>query len=208
MDPSYQIFMQTLLFDFGNVIGYFDHRVALRKIVPDCDLDEAACVAAIYDNDLEDDFEAGRIGADEFVQRATTAINYRGTAEQFRKTFQNIFRPNPAICNLIPQLAKRHRLVLASNTNELHSAQFRKTFADVLRHFYALGLSHEAGFRKPHRRFYEHCQSLAQCGPGECLFIDDMAINVEAARNFGWRAIQYAGHAEFLAELREHGIDN
>jgi putative hydrolase of the HAD superfamily len=199
--------MHTLFFDFGNVIGYFDHRIAVRQFVRQCDLDEAECFAAIYDTSLEDDFEAGRVGGEEFVRRACAAIAYRGTPDQFRTAFRDIFRPNPAICALIPRLARRYRLVLASNTNELHAAYFRETFADVLRHFSALGLSHEAGARKPHRRFFEHCQTLAGCPPEECLFIDDLAANVEGARAFGWHALQYADHSEFLAQLSRFGID-
>lgn len=199
--------MHTLVFDFGNVLGYFDHRIAVRQFVRRCDLDEDACYAAVYDTALEDDFEAGRIGADEFVRRSCAAINYRGTADQFRGAFRDIFRPNAAVCELVPRLAKRHRLVLASNTNELHSAHFRETFADVLRHFSALGLSHEAGARKPDRRFFQHCQSLAGCSPQECLFIDDLADNVAGAQAFGWQAIQYANHSVFLAQLAKIGID-
>ena len=199
--------MHTILFDFGNVIGFFDHRIAVRQFVRQCDLDEDACYAAIYDAVVEDDFEAGRISGDEFIRRACEAIRYRGTPAQFRTAFENVFRPNPAVCDLIPSLAKRHRLILASNTNELHAAHFRESFADVLRHFSALGLSHEAGARKPHRRFFEHCQKLVGCPPAECLFIDDLPANVEGARAFGWQAIRYAGPAGFPAQLHHYGID-
>jgi putative hydrolase of the HAD superfamily len=199
--------MRTIFFDFGNVVAFFDHRIAVRQFVRHCDLNEDACFAAIYNTTLEDDFEAGRIGADEFVRRSCAAISYRGKAAQFRTAFQDIFRPNPDICRLIPRLAERYRLVLASNTNELHAAHFRETFADVLQHFAALGLSHEAGARKPHRVFFEYCQTLANCPPAECMFIDDLPANVEGARAFGWRAIQYADHSDSLAQLRKLGID-
>lgn len=203
----YHLRMDTLFFDFGNVIGSFDHRIAVRQFIRDCDLDEAACFSAVYDTFLEDEFESGRVGGEEFIRRSCKAISYRGTPEQFRTAFQDIFRPNPLICDLIPRLAGRHRLVLASNTNELHAAFFRETFREVLRHFSGLGLSHEASARKPDRRFFEHCQRLAECPPEQCLFIDDLAANVAGAREFGWQAVQYADHAKFLSELREFGID-
>jgi putative hydrolase of the HAD superfamily len=198
--------MHTLLLDFGNVVGYFDHRIAVRQFVRHCDLDEDACFAALYDTGLEDDFEAGRVGPDEFVRRCCEAISYRGTPDQFRTAFRDIFTPNPDVCGLIPRLAARYRLVLASNTNELHSTHFREQFADVLRHFHALGLSHEAGARKPHRRFFEHCQRLADCPPGECLFVDDLPVNVEGARAFGWHAVQYTDYPNLLKQLGHYGI--
>ena len=51
--------------------------------------------------------------------------------------------------------------MLASNTNVLHAGHFKTQFADVLRHFDALGTSYEAGARKPHPDFYAHCVRLA-----------------------------------------------
>jgi glucose-1-phosphatase len=199
--------MHTLFFDFGNVVGCFDHRIAVRKIIRHCDLDEDACYDAIYDTALENDFEAGRFGADEFIRRACETIKYRGSPDQFRSAFIDIFRPNPGVCGLIPRLGERYRLVLASNTNELHATHFRAQFADVLGHFAALGLSYEAGVRKPQRGYFEYCQKLAECRPEECLFIDDLPANVEGARAYGWNAIQYADHSAFLAQLRHFGID-
>ncbi|HEX4589408.1 MAG TPA: HAD family phosphatase [Gemmataceae bacterium] len=199
--------MANLFFDFGNVIGFFDNRIAVRRFVCDCDLGEDACLAAIYDGPLEDDFESGRITGDEFIERACSAICYRGTRDKFRKEYEDIFRPNPAVCELTPRLAERHRLFLASNTNELHSAHFRRDFADVLRHFTALGQSFEAGARKPDRRFFDYCRNLAGCEANECLFIDDLPANVEGARAAGWRAIRYTDPANLRSELRQQGID-
>src|SRR5882724_1645125 len=96
--------MHTIFFDFGNVIGDFDHRVAIRQVVPHCDLTEDAIFAAVYNTDLEDAFEAGRLGGDEFVRRACELIRYRGTPDAFRAAFVDIFTPNPEVCALIPRL--------------------------------------------------------------------------------------------------------
>jgi putative hydrolase of the HAD superfamily len=199
--------MRTIFFDFGNVVGYFDHRRAIRQFVPHCDLTEDAIYAALYGAELEDDFEAGRIGGEEFIRRACEAIGYRGSPEQFRTAFVDIFTPNPEVCALVPRLHPRHQLVLASNTNELHSAFFQRSFADVLRHFDALGQSFEAGARKPHPRFFAYCQALTDAPPHECLFIDDLPANVEGARAFGWHAIRYTTYPDLVRRLRELGID-
>ena len=48
-------------------------------------------------------------------------------------------------------------------------------------------------FREASRRF-----GLA---PGEMLFVDDVAHNVEAARALGWQALHYRGAAECEAAL-------
>ena len=92
--------------------------------------------------------------------RSCAAIGYRGSPEQFRSAFEAIFTPNREVCALIPRFAKRYKLVLASNTNEIHSQHFRRTYRDVLSHFSALGLSHEAGARKPGRCAGDHLPAI------------------------------------------------
>jgi putative hydrolase of the HAD superfamily len=200
--------MKTIFFDFGNVLAFFDHRRATRRFARRSDFSEAEIFAAIYGGRLEDDFEAGRIGGDAFVRAATELICYRGSADEFAREFADIFTPNEDVVALVPRLrAQGHRLVLASNTNALHYDFFRRQYADVLRHFHALGVSFEAGARKPFPEFYAHCQRLAGCTAGEALFIDDIRLNVEGARAFGWDAVQYTTFPELVAALRERGID-
>ena len=98
--------------------------------------------------------------------------------------------------------------MLASNTNVLHAGQFRRQIADTLAHFHALGVSYEAGAGKPHPPFFAHCQTLAAGPPTGCLFIDDIAVNVEAARAFGWRAIRVQDVRRVIArDLCGHGVE-
>ena len=118
----------------------------------------------------------------------------------------DIFRPNPDVCALLPVLKPHYRLLLGSNTNELHAVQFRRQFADVLRRFDHLVLSFEVGVRKPRAGIFENCQRLAGCPPQECLFIDDLPANVEGARACGWHGIVYTGIEDLRARMAALGI--
>lgn len=199
--------VHTLFFDFGNVVADFDHRRATRRFARHSDLPEAEIFDAIYNTQLEDDFEAGRVTPEAFVGAAMAAIGYRASREQFVDEFVDIFTPNPEVIALIPRLARSHRLVLASNTNVLHAGQFRRQLAGTLTHFHAIGVSYEARARKPHPPFFAHCQAFAAGPPAGSLFIDDIAVNVEAARAFGWRAIQYRTFDGLLRDLCGHGVE-
>jgi FMN phosphatase YigB (HAD superfamily) len=199
--------MKTIFFDFGNVIASFDHRRATRRFARRSELTEAEILAAIYDGAMEDRFEAGRITVDDFMRTAMVAIGYRGGMDDFAREFADIFMANDEIIALLPRLAEhRFRLVLASNTNPLHFEFFRTRFAEPLAYFHALGVSFEAGARKPQPEFFAHCQRLAGCEPSEALFIDDIQKNVEGARSFGWDAVQYIDYPQLAAELRKRGI--
>src|SRR5947209_6081361 len=198
--------IKAIIFDFGNVIGYFDHFRTLNRIAHYTEMPPAAMYAAIYDGELEDVCGSGRLGP-------------AGVLEPFRRTCRlccgdevlgaacaDLFRPNPGVCALLPLLKPRYRLLLGSNTNELHSRHFRRQFADVLRHLDHVVLSHEIGIRKPQAGFYEHCRRLAGCAPAECLFIDDLPANVSGARAYGLHGLLYTGIEDLRREFHELGI--
>jgi putative hydrolase of the HAD superfamily len=112
---------------------------------------------------------------------------------------------NDDVCDLIPFLKSQYPLLLASNTNELHARYFCRQFADTLRYFDHVVLSHEAGVRKPKPAFFGHCLRLAGCAPQECLFIDDLAANVAGARACGWHGIVYINTEDLKAQLSAVG---
>ena len=44
---------------------------------------------------------------------------------------------------------------------------------------------------KPERKIYAALAEKYNLNPSECVFIDDVARNVEGAKNFGYHAIQF-----------------
>ena len=53
---------------------------------------------------------------------------------------------------------------------------------------------------------HEHCQRLAGSRPEECLFIDDLHENVQAAKDLGWHGIVYKPNNGLAKALQEHGV--
>jgi putative hydrolase of the HAD superfamily len=203
MEP---MIIKTIVFDFGNVIGFFDHYRTLDRIACYTDMTPAAMYAAIYDSELEDDFERGRISQAEFLRRFRRLCRLSCDNEVLAVACADIFRPNADVCAMLPALKTHHRLLLGSNTNELHARHFLQQFADVLRHFDGIVLSYEIGVRKPLPEFFHHCQHLAGCAAGECLFIDDLPANVAGARACGWQGIVYRSAEELRQRLHELGV--
>lgn len=197
---------KTLVFDFGNVIGFFDHRRATRVLAAHTPLGEEALYGRLYDPQLEDDYESGRLSSAEFLRRIRQAGQFACAEEQIGAAYADIFWPNEEVCSLVPRLKPGYRLLLGSNTTELHSRRFRQEFSEVLHHFDHLILSHEIGVRKPHRGFFAHCQRLAGCLPEECLFIDDLPTNVEGARACGWQGVVYFSGADLRSQLLDLGV--
>ena len=199
--------MKTVIFDFGNVVGFFDHGRTLRRLEQYTDMTAQQMLAQIYSGELEEDFESGRIDGDEFLRRFIEECGLTCAREVVAELCCDIFWPNPEICELVPKLKPRYQILLGSNTNILHACFFKEKFAEVLRHFDHLVLSHEIGKRKPSRAFFEHCQTLAQGAPQECVFVDDLIANVESARALGWKGIVYQPDDGVHEKLRAAGVE-
>ena len=58
---------------------------------------------------------------------------------------------------------------------------------------------------KPEAKIYREAIARAQCDPGQCFFIDDLAVNVEAARAHGMDAVQFVSQEQLEQELRVRG---
>ncbi len=198
--------VKTIVFDFGNVIGYFDHLLALHRLAPHSEMSPAEMHRAIAGSWIWDAYETGSISTAEFLTHIRSTFRLRCGDDVISLAWSDIFQANVDVCTLIPTLKGRYRLLLGSNTNDLHAAWFRRQFADTLAHFDHLVLSHEIGTRKPRADFFEHCARLAHAEPHECLFIDDMPANIEAARAAGWQAILYTSFADLQEQMQTLGI--
>jgi glucose-1-phosphatase len=198
--------IQTILFDFGNVIAFFDHRRAIEKLRGYTRLEPTELALVLYGGELEIAYENGQISTARYFEIARDDGRLNCSLDQFVAAFVDIFTENTGVTALVPRLKKQYRLLLASNTNDAHFTHYRKQFDHVLIHFEGLVVSHEIGARKPHRPFYEHCQKLANCEPGECLFIDDLPSNIHAAEAFGWQGVVLTGPADLVARLKGLGI--
>ena len=76
--------------------------------------------------------------------------------------------------------------------------------ADIMARFHHVVESSKVGCRKPEPRFYEIACDLLQVRPDECVFLDDLGINLKPAAAMGMRTIKVQDHLTALAELSSH----
>ena len=56
---------------------------------------------------------------------------------------------------------------------------------------------------KPEPGIYRACLGKLGAAPGECVFLDDAAVNVEAAHSLGIQGILFRSAAEAAPELQQ-----
>lgn len=62
--------------------------------------------------------------------------------------------------------------------------------------------SHEEGMKKPDPAFYRLACERLKVQPHEMIFLDDIEVVVEAARNVGIKAIHYRSNQQAIAEIQ------
>jgi HAD superfamily hydrolase (TIGR01509 family) len=67
--------------------------------------------------------------------------------------------------------------------------------------FDAVVISGEVGMRKPEERIYRHTAELLDLQPAECVFVDDLPINVAAAAAVGMVGVHHTDYDRTAGEL-------
>ncbi|MEK0157608.1 HAD family phosphatase [Pseudoalteromonas piscicida] len=93
---------------------------------------------------------------------------------------------------------------LTDNVHEIVShLKARHTF---WQHFDGEIISAELGCMKPGKAIFTHLLECYQLEAGDCVFLDDVLVNVEGAKQVGLHGIQFFNAAQAERELRELGL--
>jgi glucose-1-phosphatase len=193
--------IRAVIFDFGNVLCRFDVGKLVRALSPFTGLQPTDIWRAFMDDDLAVRYETGLLTSDEFITTILDRGRLSMTKDAFIAAYTGIFEPIPTTMDLVRALKPNYTMSLLSNTNELHFEHvIRKV--EVYSLFDAVTLSFRVKAMKPAGRIYQDALAKVNVDPGQCVFIDDLKENIEAAQKLGMHGVHYTSHPELLASLR------
>ncbi|AUP77844.1 HAD family hydrolase [Flavivirga eckloniae] len=181
--------IKTIIFDFGNVFinldieGHIQNALKAFKI-------ESFPEEMIAFNDF---YEQGLISTNEFLEFYTENFP-KLSNDEIIDIWNFMLKDFPENrLDFLKQLKSdsKYKLILLSNTNELHidwikkHVPFYEAFKNCFDVFY---LSHEIHLRKPNRDIYEFVLNENKLNANECLFIDDNTDNTNTAKELGINA--------------------
>jgi putative hydrolase of the HAD superfamily len=179
----------TFLYDIGRVLLDFDFESSLARLLPPDCTDPQERLGHLLDR--KDDFEAGAIKEDDYIEWALGIIGSQATHDEFRHAWQCIFTPNDPMWENVRRLSSGgHRLILFSNTNAIHCPWLFETYREFSL-FDSAVLSFEIGAIKPHPPIYQHAVDVHDLDPSTTLYIDDLPDNIATGRAFGFHCHQY-----------------
>ncbi len=197
---------KAILFDLGNVILDFDFTPAFRKLSGASRRSAAEIKTFFLSSGLEALYDGGKISSRQFYAHVKKELKHGLDYAKFRKIWNEIFTLNREIADLIRRLHPHYRLVLISNTNEMHYEYIRLKYP-VMRHFDRKILSFKEKIRKPDARIYRKAIKACRAVAGEIFYIDDREDLTEAASALGLKTFTYKNNAkELTKKMKETGI--
>lgn len=197
---------RALIFDFDGVIRHWDEADA-RAIEARHGLPERALDSVAFEPSLLDRAITGRIPDETWRLALRNALvrahgEIAGAAADAWSNRRG--RIDPAVVELAQAARARLRTGLLTNGTTRLEADLQTFKLDQA--FDVVINSARVGFAKPDPRIFHVATVRLGFLPHECIFVDDTAGHVEAARAFGLTAIQFDGPASLRTSLAEAGI--
>jgi HAD superfamily hydrolase (TIGR01509 family) len=112
----------------------------------------------------------------------------------------------PGTVEIARQLSHSYRLALLSDHAREWASHITAAHEFLNSLFVCKLFSYEIGSTKREPRPFHTLLAMLSAAPGECLFIDDSARNVEVARSIGIDSIRFLDTEQLRGELVERGI--
>lgn len=191
--------IKNIIFDLGGVIVTLDQprTDAALAHLGGMSGEEFRRVAA-ENIHLFQAIERGELSNEAFLEGLRKLLGADVTKEALVEAWNEMLVDLPA-ANLktLERLGKDYRLFMLSNTNDIHIEQVHKMVKERsgLEDFSSLFempyYSQRIGARKPEPESYKHILLTHGLEPGETLFIDDNAENIQGAQALGIQTWHY-----------------
>ena len=188
--------IRTAFFDMGNVLTFFSNQRLCEQVAAVCQKTPQQIEELFFHSTMQVDFECGRLSVQQLHVQFETEVGCKVDLGELQHAVSDIFTLNHEILPILDELKSRGvRLVVLSNTNELHAEFIRSQF-DVLDRFDDFVFSYEVGAMKPSAAIYKAALEKADCKPNECFYTDDIKDYISAAQEFGIQAELFTSAAE------------
>jgi epoxide hydrolase-like predicted phosphatase len=150
--------------------------------------------------------ERGEMAEVDFLDRLAGGLEpllgHRPALHRFREIYFEALHPNGEMIELMRELqaAGKRMAMLTNNVKEWEPMWRPMLPVDEI--FELVVDSGFVGCRKPEPRIYELTLEGLGLPAAACLFIDDLAHNVEGARKAGMAAVHFRDNEQAIAEIR------
>ncbi len=194
--------VRNIFIDFGGVIMRTEDQGPRRRQAERLGMTYHELENIFFESESSLRATTGEIPEEAHWQTVAKTLGVSRTeADQIIVEFFSGDRLDNALLDLLRSLRPEHKVGLISNAwSGLRALITREKFDDV---FDEMIISAEVGLGKPDPRIYRLALEKMGAKPEESVFVDDVLVNVEAARSTGMNAIQFTQPERALEELKQ-----
>ena len=153
---------RMILFDLGNVLLTFDHKLSCRQMAQLAGVSEQQVQQVVFEDGLQQRFERGELTPHGFHEAFCVQLHCQPEFDALMHASSAMFELHVAVVPIVAHLrAAGYRLGILSNTCQPHWEYVsRGRFAIIAKYFNPCVLSYQVGAMKPERRIFEvACQA-------------------------------------------------
>jgi len=199
--------VDTVVFDIGNVLIHWDPQYLYRKLIPD-DAERDHFLTHVCSMDWNIEQDLGRSWVDAIEVLSAQHPDKRDLIAAYSERWQEMVPGEiPGTVKLLTTLKEAGvPLYAITNFSSEKFIEARERFSFLSESFIDTVVSADAGLLKPDPQIYALLLERNGLEPGQCVFIDDSAPNVEGARGAGMAAIRFTDPGALCLELRKLGL--
>jgi glucose-1-phosphatase len=197
--------IRAIVTDLGGVIVKGDKLVRSEKLAQYAGVTTKTILEKFSNTvvtQFEKDFSLGLISSEDFFQQCLKEFAIKGLSfEGFREIYGNYFDLNQETVDLLEEEALSRKIILLSNTNQIHYDSISRKYPEVFNMFASQALSFRLHVAKPDPKIYLEAAKMAGVLPEECVYIDDVKEYAQAAEGVGMKAIHFSSPGQLKEEL-------
>ena len=152
------------------------------------------------------ELEKGKLTEGDFLQRIADELEpelgHRPEMHRFSEIYFRALEPNQPMVALMREIKRRGlRMALLTNNVRVWEPHWR-AMVPIDELFEVVVDSAFVGCRKPEQRIYEIVLERIGLPPDACLFVDDVEVNCEAARELGMTPVHFRTNDQAIEEIR------
>ncbi|MBK5220352.1 MAG: HAD family phosphatase [Thermoleophilia bacterium] len=152
------------------------------------------------------EMERGEITEVDFLERLGKGLepllDHEPHLHRFRELFIGGLKANPPMIDLMQELRSGGTRMAMLTNNVREWEPLWRAMLPVDEIFETVVDSAFVGVRKPEARIYELTLERIGMAAADCVFVDDLLPNIEAARELGFHAVHFQDNEQAIAEIR------
>jgi epoxide hydrolase-like predicted phosphatase len=195
--------VEAIIFDLGGVLLRTADFSPRERLATKLGMSRAQLEDFIFGGESGVRAQRGEITVNEHWEKLQRQLNC--TQQEFTLILDEFFgqdQLDKELMGYVRGLHQRYKTALLSNAwDDLRQVIAEKWhFEDV---FDAIIISAEVGVAKPDPRIFQLTLDRLGVNASQAIFVDDMAVNIEAARFIGMNAIQFLTAAQVKRDIEQ-----